>query len=102
MRKAVVREMPCKQHLLEGYNHIVERLLAYGADANAQGGYCGNALQAASSKGHDQIVERLLAHGADVNAQTDTYYRNALYAASYKGHNQIVERLLAHGADVVI
>jgi ankyrin repeat protein len=47
---------------------IVERLLEAGADFNAQGGKCGNALQAASYGGHNVIVERLFEAGADANA----------------------------------
>ena len=47
----------------------VKIILDKGVDVNAQGGYYGNALQAALAKGHDQIVQMLLAKGADVNAQ---------------------------------
>jgi ankyrin repeat protein len=45
----------------------VRILLDKGADASAQGGYYGNALQTASHKGHDQIVQQRLEKGADVN-----------------------------------
>jgi ankyrin repeat protein len=85
-----------------GHDQIVQRLLEKGADVNAQGGYYGNALQAASVKGHDQIVQLLLEKGADVNAQGDRggYYGNALQAASAGGHDQVVQRLLEKGADV--
>ena len=34
------------------------------ADVNAQGGYHGNALQAASSRGHEKVVQMLLGKGA--------------------------------------
>ncbi|CAG8882698.1 unnamed protein product, partial [Penicillium egyptiacum] len=44
-----------------------------GADANAQGGQYGNALQAACSKGHDKIAQMLLERGADANAQGGYY-----------------------------
>jgi ankyrin repeat protein len=43
--------------------------LEKGADVNAQGGYYGNALQAAANGGHDSVVTLLLEKGADVNAQ---------------------------------
>ena len=70
-----------------------------GANVNVQGGFYGNALQAASAYGHNQVVERLLTGGAGVNAQGG-YYGNALQAASARAHAQVVERLLAGGADV--
>ena len=82
-----------------GHEHIVELLLANGADVNAQGGRYGNALQAASQDGHNKIVELLLEKGANVNAQGGLY-GNALQAASQRGHNKIVELLLEKGANV--
>ncbi|KAK4198015.1 Pfs, NACHT and ankyrin domain protein [Triangularia verruculosa] len=74
-------------------------LIGKGADVNAQGGYYGNALQAASSEGHQEIVKLLLDKGADVNAQGGEY-GNALQAASSKGHQEIVKLLLDKGADI--
>jgi ankyrin repeat protein len=41
--------------LVEGRKHVVKLLLDKGADVSAQGGYYGNALQAASSDGHEQV-----------------------------------------------
>ena len=84
---------------LKGLVSVVRRLLSEGADANAQGGQYGNALQAASSEGHEEIVRQLLDKGADVNAQGGQY-GNALQAASYRGHEDIVRQLLDKGADV--
>jgi ankyrin repeat protein len=84
---------------LLGHDTVVQLLLDEDADVNAQGGYFGNALQAASGEGHKQIVEILLYRGADVNAQGGNY-GNALQAASEKGHEQIVKILLDRGADV--
>src|SRR5271155_2404934 len=66
---------------------------------NAQGGYYGNALQAASYRGHEQVVQMLLDKGADVNAQGGEY-GNALQAASVAGHEKVVQMLLDKGADV--
>jgi hypothetical protein len=43
---------------------MVELLLGKGADVNAQGGFYGNALQAASVTGHEKVVELLLGKGA--------------------------------------
>ncbi|KAI3187091.1 hypothetical protein DTO032C6_3869 [Penicillium roqueforti] len=51
---------------LNGHDRTVELLLDRGADVNAQGGYHGNALQAACSSGHDTIAQMLLERGADV------------------------------------
>ncbi|KAJ3804424.1 ankyrin repeat-containing domain protein [Lentinula aff. lateritia] len=65
---------------------------------NAQGGYIGNALQAASYGGHESIVRLLLENDADVNAQGGEY-GNALQAASFHGHESIVKLLLENNAD---
>jgi len=78
---------------------IGKLLLQSGAEVNAQGGYYGNALQAASQGGHEAIVRLLLQSGADVNAQGGVYC-NALQAASQNGHEGIVRSLLQSGADV--
>ena len=64
---------------------------------NAQGGYYGNTLQAASWGGHNQVMQVLLDKGADVNAQGG-YYGNALQAASHRGHEKVVQMLLEKGA----
>ena len=66
---------------------------------NALGGFCGNALQAASGSGHKKIVQMLLDRGADVNSQGG-HYDNALLVASTRGHEKIVQILLDRGADV--
>jgi ankyrin repeat domain-containing protein 50 len=74
-------------------------LLLRGANVNAQGGFYGNALQAASYHGSERIVELLIKNGADVNAQGGSY-GNALQAASYHGSERIVEMLIKNGADI--
>ena len=66
---------------------------------NAQAGYFGNPLQAASYRGHDNVIQLLLDKGADVNTQSGSF-GNALQAASYKGHHNVVQMLLDNGADV--
>ncbi|KAL9123930.1 MAG: hypothetical protein Q9175_008281, partial [Cornicularia normoerica] len=68
-------------------------LLDRGADVNAQGGYYGNALQAASFDGHDKLVQMLLDRGANVNAQGGRF-GNALQAASWNDQGKIVQMLL--------
>ncbi|KAF8510451.1 hypothetical protein JB92DRAFT_3118991 [Gautieria morchelliformis] len=88
------------QYTAEAGLAILSRdLLENGADANAQGGKWGNALQAALSEGHHLIVELLLEKGADVNAQ-GRQYGNVLQAASLWGHLPTVELLLEKGADI--
>ncbi|KAJ5740916.1 Pfs NACHT and Ankyrin domain protein [Penicillium malachiteum] len=84
---------------LEGLFKPARDLVSKGADVNTQGGFFGNALQAASSNGHQEIVNLLLEKGADVNAQGGEY-GNALQAASLDGHQEIVNLLLEKGADV--
>ena len=85
---------------LHGYYELVQNVLFdKRADVNAQGGYYGNALQAASWMGRVAVVALLLEKGADVNAQGG-YYGNALLAASSRGIEAVVALLLEKGADV--
>ncbi|RAH67963.1 Pfs, NACHT and ankyrin domain protein, partial [Aspergillus aculeatinus CBS 121060] len=84
---------------LAGLQHTVLGLLGNGAEANADGGAYGNALQAASSVGETHIVRLLLDHGADVNVQGGLY-GSPLQAASIKGHKDVVLLLLARGAEI--
>ncbi|KAF8888394.1 ankyrin repeat-containing domain protein, partial [Gymnopilus junonius] len=84
---------------LAGIKPTVELLLTNKAEVNAQGGWWGNALQAASAECHRDIVELLLVNKADVNAQGGDY-GNALQAASFHGHRDIVELLLQNKAEV--
>jgi len=62
-----------------GHQAVVQRLLGKGADVNAPGGYCGNALQAASVRGYEAITKRLLDKGAE--AALDRYVRTLLAGA---------------------
>jgi ankyrin repeat protein len=82
-----------------GLSAIVRLLLSAGADANAQSGYYGNALQAASGENKEQVVRILLDRGADINARGGNY-GSALQAASWFGEEQIVKLLIDRGADV--
>ncbi|TGJ66025.1 hypothetical protein EYR41_007686 [Orbilia oligospora] len=73
-----------------GLLDAVKDLLSHGADADAQGGHYGNALQVASAEGYEKTVELLFSHGADVDAQGEVY-GNVLQAASAGGHYGTVE-----------
>ena len=63
------------------------------SSVNAQGGYYGNALQAASYGGHEAIAKLLIEKGADVNAQRGEY-AYVLHATSYEGHEVIAKHLI--------
>jgi hypothetical protein len=78
---------------------FVEDILDGEADINAQGGYYGNALQAAASWGNEAVVRLLVASEADVNAQSG-YYGNALQAAASMGNEAVVRLLVDSGANV--
>jgi ankyrin repeat protein len=93
------RETPLILAAKNGHIGAVGLLLRYKADANAQGGIYGRALQAAAAHGHGSIVEMLLNNGADVDAQSG-YYATALYAAVDKGYDNIVVILLSKGANI--
>ncbi|KAJ3885138.1 ectomycorrhiza-induced ankyrin-domain/NACHT-domain-containing protein [Lentinula edodes] len=80
-------------------NYLIQSAHNVKQFVNAQGGYYGNALQAASLHGYESIVKLLLEHHADVNAQGGEY-GNALQAASYSGHESIVKLLLKNNADM--
>jgi ankyrin repeat protein len=80
--------------------HTTKWLLDGGADVNAEGGWYGNALQAAAYECHGlEVVKSLLEKGADINFQGG-YYGNALQAASHHGHQEVVELLLENGAEI--
>lgn len=50
---------------------------------NAQGGFYGNALVAASYEGHEKVVEILLAAGADMDGQG--HFGDSIQAAAATG-----------------
>jgi ankyrin repeat protein len=56
----------------------VQLLVENEADVNVQGGYYGNALQAALFKGHEAVVRLLIENGANVNTQGGRGNPNAL------------------------
>jgi ankyrin repeat protein len=100
LRRSLARLPPTLDETSErGQDKIVELLLRKGADVNTQGGYYGNALQAASAGGYDKTVELLLNLGADINMEGGKY-GNALQAASEGGRHKTVKLLTSKGADV--
>jgi ankyrin repeat protein len=76
----------------------VALLLEKGANVNIQGGYYGNALQAATAGHSIAIARMLLSKGAQVNMSGDNY-GSALQAASFKGDMPLVVLLLDKAAD---
>ena len=78
---------------------IIRLLLDNGANVNAQGGYYGNALQAAVCCSKIGIVQLLLDKGSNVNAQGGQF-GNALLGAVFMGKVKFTQLLLDKGADV--
>ncbi|KAF3010908.1 hypothetical protein E8E13_009917 [Curvularia kusanoi] len=84
---------------LNGDVDTAQMLIDMHANIDAQGGYYGNALQAASYGDHKRVVKMLLEKNVNVNAQGGQY-GSALYAASYMGREQTVKMLLNQDAKV--
>ncbi|KAH7016121.1 ankyrin repeat-containing domain protein, partial [Microdochium trichocladiopsis] len=74
---------------------IVKLLLEKEADVKAQGGFYGNALQAASARGHAEIVRLLIEDGANAN-HPDPLGRTSLFLSSWFGHLGVVRTLLSN------
>jgi len=72
---------------------VTRFLLDSGVSPNSQGGFFGNAMQAASYEGHVDIVQMLLESGANANMGRGML-RTALEAACCLGHSNVIERLL--------
>jgi hypothetical protein len=75
-----------------------------GADVNAQGGFYGNALQAASSGGHERIIELLVRKDADSKAQGGVYSFRAspMTSANYIQSNDLPESAVKKIAQVLL
>jgi ankyrin repeat protein len=81
-----------------GHYELVQQLLECKIDVNANGGFYGSALQAATTSGDEAVVQLLLEHGAKINT-CGGKYGSALHAAAYLGNEAIVRLLLERGAD---
>ncbi|OBT57875.1 hypothetical protein VE04_02094 [Pseudogymnoascus sp. 24MN13] len=84
---------------LWGLHVLLERLLIDDANVNIQGGYYGQALQAAAVNQNHQCFEILLDHGADVHAQGG-YFGNALQASAFVGCEDMVKALVDRNCNV--
>lgn len=84
---------------LFGLHSVVRDLLSSGAEVNAQGGFLGNALQAAACKSDRKIVQLLLNNNVDVSAEGG-HFGNAFQAASYRGNMGVIQLLLDSNVDV--
>jgi ankyrin repeat protein len=82
-----------------GLEKTTELLLDQGADANAKGGYYGNALIAASDKSHVVVAELLINAGANVNS-IHKLWGSPLCLAAENGDEAIAKMLIDAGADV--
>jgi ankyrin repeat protein len=78
----------------------VRRLLAAGADVNAQHAHGWTALVLAAVDGHTAVVRALLDAGADVDAKEEWIEQSALIWAAKAGHEETLTALLERGAEV--
>jgi len=86
-------------HAFSGKNvHLMEVLLARGAEVNSVYSNGRSALMIAAKKGDTEIARFLLNANADVNQVA--YWATPLICASRRGHLEMVDLLLSAGADV--
>ena len=82
-----------------GIEHVVQALLAQGAEVDAVGGRVGaTAFHAAALRGHLKIMDMLFQKGADPNA-SDYIDQTPLGSAALVGNVEVIRYLLDHGAD---
>jgi len=85
-----------------GFNSVLKAIVESGADIDAWGTLCGNALQSAVFSGHMEAVRNLLDLGADINFPGCGAYGTALMAAICLGKQEIMDFLLELNADATI
>ena len=86
--------------VLCGFSGLANYLITtHGENVNAECGYRGTPLHAASYKGHLDDARLLLAHGVDVNTPNSDE-KTPLCSAYDGGHLDVMRLLLDHGADV--
>lgn len=96
----VTRVTPLFVAALEGMPHIVDALLAHGADACATTDDGATPLHAAVRGGHTACIASLLRHGANVNAATHATHATPLHIAACAHDVESVCQLLDAGARV--
>jgi ankyrin repeat protein len=81
-----------------GFSGLANYIICtHGEDVDAESGYYGTPLRAASSRGHIDVVRVLLDQGANVN--TIDKRKTPLYSAYRSQQLEIMRLLLEHGAD---
>ena len=84
--------------MLCGFSGLASYLItAHGENVNAECGYHGSPLHAASFEGHVDAARLLLSHGADINM---TKVRTPLCSAYDGRHLDCMRVLLEHGGDM--
>ncbi len=92
---------PLQNPCWDGNIEMVELLLSYGADVNAQNRDNVTPLHSATSKGDPRVIKLLLEHGAEVNAKTKNSSTPLHIAAEFRFiDTNVADLLLRYGADV--
>jgi ankyrin repeat protein len=81
-----------------GHVHVVEVLIAHGADPRVKALYGSTALHVAVERSQLATARVLLKSGSDVNAR-DVFGRTPLHQAALQGDRELVALLLDQGAD---